>query len=175
MTYVVYGLFFLMLTNIGGLNGFERLSINNALRDNSFHYRLEIYDSMFKIIKDNFLFGTGLNTMQYYINEYSQRITAKVYHGHNIFLNLWAELGIVGLSFVVVMIYNFFSTLNKVKKSILGFSILLSFLSVMIHGLIDAVAITPQFMIFFVYILALIDEELVYQLSEGVENAGGTL
>lgn len=154
--YFFYGIFYILLILSIGRNGLERLSIDNALYDSSIYYRIEIYRAAVRIIKENILIGTGLNTMQYYINDYSNFIKAPVYHAHNIILNIWGETGFIGVLFFVIIFIAIFKDLLYIKKYRVSFSLFLCILSILIQGVFDAVFITPQFLIFATYIISII-------------------
>lgn len=163
VVYLVYSaLFFISLYLINGNSGIERLSINKSLHDNSLLYRLEIYKASLKMIKEHFIFGTGLNTMKHYIDYYSETITAPVFHAHNLVLNIFGETGFVGLIIFGIILITLFKNLYYIYKleddfyvdiAISGF---LGFTSIFIHGFIDAAIIAPQFLFFAVYIYSFI-------------------
>jgi len=178
LIYILYGiLFYTTAFIINGSAGFERMSINNAMHDNSLFYRVEIYKTMLKIIKDNFWFGTGINTMGHYINNYSEIIKAPVYHGHNIILNIFGEMGFIGIIFFGIIAVNLFKKLYYIKKhgndfERIALQVFLSFMSILIHGLIDAVIIAPQFLFFVTYIFAVVAniEDIVVKLNDDQLN-----
>ncbi|MDK2919804.1 MAG: hypothetical protein PWQ37_2537 [Candidatus Petromonas sp.] len=178
LVYFLYGiLFYATAVIINGSAGFERMSIYNTLHDNSLLYRIEIYKTMMKIIKDNFWFGTGINTMSHYINNYSEIIKAPVYHGHNIILNILGETGFIGIIFFGIITVNLFKKLYYIKKhgndfERIALQVFLSFTSILIHGLIDAVIMTPQFLFFATYIFAVITniEHIVVKLNDSKLN-----
>lgn len=163
VVYIIYSLsFFISLILVNGNNGIERISLNKSLHDHSLQYRIEIYKSAFKIIKEHFFFGTGLNTMKHYINYYSQVIKAPVDHAHNIILNIFCEAGFIGLIFfgiilvtLIKKIYLIYKLEDKIFKDI-AISSVLAFLSIFIHGFIDAAIIAPQFLFFVVFIYSFI-------------------
>lgn len=161
--YILYGIFLcLLMFIINSSSALERININNTIRDHSLFYRLEIYKTMIQIIKDNFIFGTGLNTMRFYINDYSDIIKAPVYHGHNLLLNIVGETGFIGLIFFVIMLITLFKSYIIIAKSDnstlrkVGFSCFLGLLSIFIHGFIDAVLFAPQFLFYVTFIFSII-------------------
>jgi len=154
--------FFTFLILISGNSGIERLNPNKSLQDNSILYRLEIYKSTLKIIKEHFFFGTGLNTMKHYINYYSQVITSPVHHTHNLILNVLGEAGFIGLIIFGMILLNLFKNIYYVFRleddfyKDIAISVFLGFLSILIHGFIDAPIIAPQFLFFTIYIYSFI-------------------
>lgn len=171
IVYVFYSLlFFLSITMINGSSGLERISLNKTLHDHSFHYRIDIYQSIFKIIKENFIFGTGLNTMKHYISNYSHVIEAPVDHAHNLILNIVAETGFIGLAFFSVFfialikdIFIIYKFQDPIYKDI-SISSFLAFLSILIHGIIDAPIIAPQFLFFVIFIYSFVKNIRCYKI-----------
>lgn len=163
VAYLLYSFIFLIsIILVNGSFGIERLSINKSLHDNSMLYRLEIYKSTLKIIKEHFWFGTGLNTMKHYIHRYSQVITAPVDHAHNLILNILGETGFVGLIIFGIILLTLIKNLYYIYRleddfyrdiAVSGF---LGFLSILIHGFIDAPILAPQFLFFTIYIYSFI-------------------
>lgn len=86
---------YLIITLMAGLLAIIGISLlgnlplfNQMLADdNSASERLMIYRATFELIKSSPLIGNGLNSVENYIG----------IKAHNIYLQLWAELGIVGL------------------------------------------------------------------------------
>lgn len=191
LVYLLYSAsFFISLTLINGNSGIQRISINKSLQDNSLLYRFEIYKSTLKVIKEHFLFGTGPNTMKHYINYYSETIAAPVVHAHNLILNIFGEMGFVGLIFFGIILLTLFKNLYYIYKleddfytdiAISGF---FGFVSILIHGLIDAPIIAPQFLFFAIYIYSFISniKHMEISLNKSSEpcsssrkNSGGEL
>ncbi|WP_432664103.1 O-antigen ligase family protein [Wukongibacter baidiensis] len=163
VVYLLYSFTLLVsITLVNGRFGIERLNINKSLHDNSMLYRLEIYKSTLKIIKENLLFGTGLNTMKHYVHRYSQVITVPVDHAHNLILQILGETGFVGLIIFGIIVLTLIKNLYYIYRleddlyrdiALSGF---LGFLSILIHGFIDAPIFAPQFLFFTIYIYSFI-------------------
>lgn len=163
LVYLLYiFMLFISIALINGGSGIARLSINKSLHDNSILYRLEIYKSVIRVIKEHFVFGTGLNTMKHYIDMYSQVIIAPVDHAHNLILHILGETGFVGLIIFGIIVLTLFKNLLYIYKLECNFykdiavSGFLGFLSILIHGFIDAPIIAPQFLFFTIYIYSFI-------------------
>lgn len=189
--YILYSLiFFISLIVVNGNTGIERINLSKSLHDHSLQYRLEIYKSTFRIIKEHFLFGTGLNTMKHYISQYSEEISSPVYHAHNIILNILSETGFIGLMIFGIILINLIKSIyyiykleNKIYKDIVISSVL-GLLSIFIHGLIDAAIFAPQFLFFVVFIYSLVNnirhnsfikENTAQPCSSNRNNSGGEL
>ncbi|WP_432408823.1 O-antigen ligase family protein [Wukongibacter sp. M2B1] len=154
--------FLISIILINGSFGIERLSINKSLHDNSMLYRLEIYKATLEIIKEHLWFGTGLNTMKHYIHNYSKVVTAPVDHAHNLILHILGETGFIGLIIfgiiLLTLIRNLYYTyrLEDDFYKDIAVSGFLGFLSILIHGFIDAPIVAPQFLFFTIYIYSFI-------------------
>ena len=98
--------------------------------DTSINTRMLIWKITFNMIKDNPWFGSGIGTFklnyQNYQADYLQenpediKYWIKAGEAHNEYLQIWAELGIIGLILFLTIIYFFYDLiikfLNKVKK-----------------------------------------------------------
>ena len=98
--------------------------------DTSINTRMLIWKITFNMIKDNPWFGSGIGTFklnyQNYQADYLQenpediKYWIKAGEAHNEYLQIWAELGIIGLVLFLTIIYFFYDLiikfLNKVKK-----------------------------------------------------------
>ncbi len=163
--YVVYGMIILILAlGIDGNNYAKRMSLEFAAKDSSIEYRIEIYKTVVDIIQDHPLLGTGLNTMQVYIDQYSTKIKAPVFHGHNLLLHVMAETGMIGLALLSVMLGKAINNAikiviysqNKGIKSI-GVGMSMFYMTLLIQGLTDAVVFAPQYAIFIWMVMAISD------------------
>lgn len=189
--YILYSsIFFISIILINGNTGIERISLSKSLHDHSLQYRLEIYKSTLKIIREHFLFGSGLNTMRHYIDYYSEEINSSVYHAHNLILNILGETGFIGLIFFGIILINLINSIyfiykleNRIYEDI-AISSILGFLSILIHGFIDAAIIAPQFLFFVVFVYSLvmnikhnnsIKEKIAKPCSSNTNNSGGEL
>jgi len=106
----------------------ERVSITKLGTEFSFGRRIAIWKFTGMMIKDRPLLGSGIgtfkyNTLRYQANFFEQGDNRSLYpHGfadkaHNEYLQLWAELGIVGLAiFLWFMIAYFYRGIKYLKK-----------------------------------------------------------
>jgi O-antigen ligase len=92
------------------------------------------------MLQDNFIFGAGLDGYQKILRSYLQTSWLEIYlYPHNIFLNFWTEMGLLGLLvFLALLFYIVFvlSILFKEKNS-LAWPLALTWLIWFIHGLVD--------------------------------------
>ncbi|WP_069651041.1 O-antigen ligase family protein [Caloranaerobacter ferrireducens] len=116
-------------------------SIN--LKNNSAQGRLTFYQDAFKIIKDNFLFGTGGGgwvTLYQAYQSYMYWTT----QAHNYFLQMWIEIGFIGLVLFIIFIfylsyftYKAYKNLKEDNNRILAVSVYVSVISILIHAFMD--------------------------------------
>lgn len=113
----------------------------------SFSYlaRLQIWQDTIRMAKDNFLFGTGAGSYSFVFPQYKTLPEQLFFsHAHNEYLELWAEMGMIGVGiFFIGIAYYFF----KVFSFIFGFlagsqrSIALGCLcgatAILFHSLVD--------------------------------------
>lgn len=80
---------------------------------NSTNSRLGIYHCSIEVIKNNFVFGTGTANLQSQLNScYStigiKRLYQENFNTHNEYLNIFAALGIIGITiFLLLIIFSF--------------------------------------------------------------------
>lgn len=131
------------------LLGAGRTNISKTAGDSSFLYRLEVWKMSIKIIKDNFINGIGFGTLFKYVGNYSEIVSPKIEHSHNIYLQIFTETGILGFSMFFTMLFNilrFFkrNLFNNRNPYILTACSV--FIMTLTHGLVDSVPLTPQIM-----------------------------
>jgi len=108
----------------------------------SLEIRINQWQEVWQMLKDNPLAGAGLANYQNKIKPYHQYDFIEIYlYPHNLFLNFWSELGLLGLvSFVWLIIIFFIYAFRSLKKSVdklLGLTIIAAMLTLLIHGLVD--------------------------------------
>ncbi|WP_312699776.1 O-antigen ligase family protein [Sedimentibacter sp.] len=128
--------------------GSGRTDFSKVTRDSSFIYRLEVWKVSIKIIKDNFLSGIGFGTLSRYVGEYSNVVSTKIEHSHNLYLQVFTETGVLGFGIFTCFIIKIFKYLHiKLKENKNEFITPSAILAMsLIHGLADSVVLTPQIM-----------------------------
>ncbi|MFA5029836.1 MAG: O-antigen ligase family protein [Patescibacteria group bacterium] len=114
-----------------------------SLEDYSGFIRRLIWQESWQMLKDNWLWGAGLAGYQLKIAPYHLKTFEIYLYPHNIILNFWSELGLLGLiSFIWLFIkyfaVNFKNWLDKHGDKILNLTLLLVGLEIIVHGLVDA-------------------------------------
>ena len=121
-------------------------------QDPSINTRLLIWKTTFEMIKDKPILGSGIGTFKmnylnyqgeflknnpYYIN-----YSGKAGEAHNEYLQIWAELGIIGLGLFLLIFYFFYKTIidfynnNKnVREKIITLGLVMGITCFLIHSL----------------------------------------
>jgi len=135
--------------------------LNNKilLNDYSGKIRYQMWVETKNMLKDNFLFGAGLNNYQNKIQPYKLNKNYETFlFPHNIFLNFWSELGFFGLIIFLIIFYIFFKKcyLLKDKNKTLSIAISASMFALIIHGLVDVPFFKNDLSLLFWTIISLI-------------------
>lgn len=93
--------------------------LSRSFGDSSYNGRTDYWHYCFEMIKERPLFGHGINTYETYLRRNSN---LPVYNAHNIYIQLYAELGIIGATFIIlsilINIVYYIIIYMKVKKKI---------------------------------------------------------
>ncbi len=108
--------------------------------------RSEIWQTSFLIIKEHPLGGVGLGNFEASYREYVPRVAFPplewlVVKPHNLYLNLWIEMGILGLVSFIWLIIVFFKQGWRDRNDPLVKYALAAMIALLVHGLVD----TPYF------------------------------
>lgn len=138
----------------------NRLSINKVTSDSSLHYRIEIWKSTIKILKENFILGIGKGTSWYYIHNYSDSLKWYVFHAHNLYLQILIDVGIIGFLVFISLVLRIWVSIKdnifiKTDKGIINTLSLVFYISLLANGLIDSVATYTQVSIFIWFLLGI--------------------
>ncbi|GAG72019.1 unnamed protein product, partial [marine sediment metagenome] len=107
----------------------SRISVTQLTQSSSIKRRIAIWKFTTLMIKDHPLLGSGIgtykyNTLRYQAEFFEQGQNRSLYpHGfadkaHNEYLQLWAEMGIVGLGIFIWLIVSYFSCGLKILRKI---------------------------------------------------------
>ncbi len=128
-------------------------------KDVSTDVRIQIWKGTARMIKDNPVLGVGLRGFQARYEEYKEPAhTEIVLYPHNIFMNFWTEMGLLGLFAVIwllVAVYrrNLLDAINN--KEVTAMISVAFFTAIIIHGLVDVPFFKNDLSIVFMAILAL--------------------
>ncbi|MCF7906329.1 O-antigen ligase family protein [Patescibacteria group bacterium] len=109
-------------------------------QDYSGTIRLDMWEETNEMLRDNFIFGSGINGYQEIMQKYHKNNYFDIFlYPHNLFLNFWVEIGLFGLILFIIIFYKFFKNCYNYKKNNKDYSLFLtiSLISLIIHGLVD--------------------------------------
>lgn len=127
--------------------------------------RIVIWDSAIAMIRDHPIFGVGLDQFLYqyaprYISPeaWPERFTA---HPHDIFLDLWLSLGILGVAAAGVYAITLVRTMQHIvrRANPLGLAAAGAIIAGVVHGLIDNGYFVPDLAMLFWFWTAIIEHE----------------
>jgi putative inorganic carbon (hco3(-)) transporter len=129
--------------------------------DNSTNVRLVMWQGTWRLISDNWLFGAGLGGFPVLYDVYREaRHTELLLYPHNLILNFWVEIGLIGLVAFFWIIISFFQKIYKGYKSGVDKSLLAgvgaALVALLIHGLIDVPYFKNDLAILFWIIIGLL-------------------
>ncbi|MBI2475604.1 O-antigen ligase family protein [Candidatus Uhrbacteria bacterium] len=104
------------------------------LQDYSGQVRLSQWKETVELLKDHPIAGAGLSQYPNALKPYHKDTQYEIFqYPHNIFLNIWVELGLLGLLTFFYFIYLTFQTFRSFPTFFLFFP----FLQIFLHGLVD--------------------------------------
>lgn len=113
------------------------------LQDYSGTVRLKQWEESINMLKDNWFFGAGLSGYPTALAPYHTHQEIEIFqYPHNIILNIWSELGLLGLiaaAWLAVLSVKTFRQAQKKQPSFnwLAFAAAAALLEMTIHGLVD--------------------------------------
>ena len=129
------------------------------LKDYSGKIRYQMWVETKNMLKDNLIFGAGLNNYQNKIVKYKINKNYETFlYPHNIILNFWSEIGLFGLLTFILIFYRFFQKcyLLKNKNKMLSIAVSASMFALIVHGLVDVPYFKNDLAILFWIIISLI-------------------
>ena len=128
------------------------------LASNSVADRIVWWKTAYLIFKENIFFGCGLGNYMILFKTFRPELVVNTLYAHNIFLELLAEVGIVGLCGFVVLIFSFYKkfieNMLKSENKSFYFYIAISVTSFIMINLVDYNFFVPANMLFFFIIFA---------------------
>lgn len=124
---------------VGIILAFVVPSINEVItfQDTSGDVRLALWQGTWNLIKDRPLFGAGLASFQELYPQYKlAKHVESLLYPHNIFLDFWVELGLLGLIWLIWVLIKFYKT-NWLEKKPKNITIMAMMTAILIYGLVD--------------------------------------
>ncbi len=118
--------------------------------------RLSLWDTGMKMIKDNPVLGKGISGFDNNWYKYNTDPNLDHYNfPHNIFLNFWVDLGLMGLiGFLIIFFRNTWQGF-MLRKNPIALSLLLFTVAMVVHGLIDIPYLKNDLAMIFWMVLAM--------------------
>ncbi len=142
---------------------FNRVLSIGDLEDSSNAYRIKIWKVALDIIKDNWLVGVGLGYIPFKMVYETYISNMPTYHIHNTFLQILAEMGILGLAVFVFFMFTLFKySIKKLIKGkdryikIMAGGLLSGLAALLVHGIVESVLFMPKIIITFWTLVGLI-------------------
>lgn len=110
------------------------------LESSSLDIRFNQWQETKELLQDNFLLGTGIGAYQKALENYHKTEWLEIYlYPHNIFLNFWTELGILGLLVFISIMFYVVYMLSKIfrSKNNLAWPLSMMWITWFVHGLVD--------------------------------------
>lgn len=153
------------------------MSIGN-LADSSNAYRIKMWAITMDIIKDHWVVGVGFGHLPFKQTYETYIRTMPIYHSHNTYLQLAAELGIPGLLAFLLFIFILFKYgINKLIRSgdkytrVLSAGVLSGIGGLLAHGAVENVLYLPRIIITFWILVSFI--LTLVRINEGNEKITG--
>ena len=141
----------------------------------SISVRLDMWGETWQMLQDKPILGAGLMSYQKVIEPYHQKEYIEIYlYPHNIFLNFWSELGLMGLISFLSMIVWFYVVGFKKKLSAISYQLSIILMSgmttLLVHGLVDVPYFKNDLSVFFWVLIGLMIILDSYKIGENKEN-----
>ncbi len=126
--------------------------------------RIEIWKTSLEIGRNNWILGIGLGNFQDYFGEYtsdrinySEYITPHALTPHNMFLNIWLQVGLLGLLGILGLLGAFFLCGWRMLRAnfLLSIVLLTSMVAIITQGLVDSSIWKNDLMIYFWFLIGL--------------------
>lgn len=140
---------------------FSHASLRNELllRDWSGRVRKIGWQESIQMLKSRPIFGAGLSGFPTALRPYHKATFLEIFqYPHNIFLNFWSEIGLLGVfSFLGLALYFFVHTAKSLRTRYFALSTIAAMSILLIHGLVDVPYFKNDLAIVFwiIYALAL--------------------
>lgn len=140
-----------------------RISTIGNTKDSSTAYRFPLWKATIDMIKDYWIngVGLGLNAFKAVYPRYMRQGIVAV-HSHNIFLQIFVEMGIFGIFGFIVFVFNSirlnlitFAKSMDIKMKRISISILASILGILLHGLVDYIFFSDRIVMTFWVLLSI--------------------
>jgi putative inorganic carbon (HCO3(-)) transporter len=151
------------------------ISIGSTV-DSSNSYRIKIWEITMNLIRDHKVGGVGFGYIPFKKTFETYIRTMPIYHAHNTYLEVAAEIGIAGLFiFMLFMLSTLkYAYINLVKSEdkyykYIGAGLCASIVGIMAHGLVEHFLYIPRIIFTFWIIIGIIFTAIKVQKNEKIE------
>jgi putative inorganic carbon (hco3(-)) transporter len=139
----------------------ERIATHFNFSDGTSFLRLQLWGSALNLIWDHPLAGVGLDNFLYYYRDLGYMLPGgwrepSLSHPHNLALDFWLSLGLVGLILLLAVLYRFFRDARLSFRQLggrgdraLALAAAASMVDFVAHGMIDASYFRPDLAVIF--------------------------
>lgn len=135
------------------VTGVERIGQLLRIGDSGAVSRLAIWDSGWRMGRDNWLFGVGPDNFLTHYREYMRPEAWRepnISHPHNLILDAWISLGLIGLLALVAVLVLFWRDWRRIRRERdggfdpLAFGLAGAMAAALTHGLVDHTYFLPE-------------------------------
>jgi len=135
------------------VTGVERIGQLLRIGDSGAVSRLAIWDSAWRMGRDNWLFGVGPDNFLTHYREYMRPEAWRepnISHPHNLVLDAWVSMGLIGLLALIAVLVLFWRDWRRIRRDGAGGSDPLAFglagamAAALTHGLVDHTYFLPE-------------------------------
>lgn len=155
----------------------DRITSIGSTVDSSNLYRIKIWNITKDVIRDNFLAGVGFGYVPFKETFEKYIRTMPIYHAHNTYLEVAAEIGIIGFIFFILLLFSSLKStyVNLVKSEdkyfkYLGAGLFASIIGIMGHGLVEHFLYIPRIIFTFWIVLGIIFTSIRIEKFEREKN-----
>ena len=168
------------------LTGVERIGQLLRIGDSGAVSRLAIWESAWRMARDHWLFGVGPDNFLTHYRAYMRPEAWRepnISHPHNLLLDAWVSLGVIGLVALVAVLALFWRDWARIRRAVTGrldplaFGLAGAMTAALAHGLVDHGYFLPELAVTFwtlaAAVAALAAVGVARQLkADGARNAG---
>ena len=151
----------------------DRITSIGSTVDTSNLYRIKIWHITMDVIRDNLIAGVGFGYMPFKDTFERYIRTMPIYHAHNTYLEVAAEIGLIGFIFFMLLLLSTlkYAYVNLVKSEdkyfkYLGAGLFASIIGIMGHGLVEHFLYIPRIIFTFWIVLGIIFTAIKVEKSE---------
>lgn len=135
---------FIVLILLFLLLGRYNMFINFSNQQNTILQRLGFWRNTFRIIKDFTFTGVGAGNLSNIYLSYKDFVQNETMFSHNIFLQTWAETGLLGLTSIILLVLAFVKTSLRIERNFFNAGIVSACSVFIINNLFDYSYFIPQ-------------------------------